>query len=175
MLCAIICGAGVELNVLCLSSSDKLPFVSSDSYSKLVLRAINLEDTKMLQRLINDSQRVSGVKARNSPVLLSRFSSFSPTVTDRTCIPAEPDALGGEVRERVAAVHRKTQRTVSQAPPRPAPTERRQPEHACQHSPSPVIFRDKDDVRRHPRHDFDVPFAVIRPASRQFKTPAANS
>ena len=119
------------MNVLCLSSSDKLPFVSSDSYSKLVLRAINLEDTKMLQRLINDSQRVSGVKARNSPVLLSRFSSFSPTVTDRTCIPAEPDALGREVRERVAAMHRKTQRRVSQAPPRPAPTERRQQDEAA--------------------------------------------
>ena len=38
-----------------------MAFVSTSSYSKLVLRAVNLGDTKMLQKLINDSIHVSTV------------------------------------------------------------------------------------------------------------------
>ena len=38
-----------------------MAFVSTSSYSKLVLRAVNLGDTKMLQKLINDSIHVATV------------------------------------------------------------------------------------------------------------------
>jgi hypothetical protein len=40
-----------------------MPFVSSDAYSKLVLRAVELEDIELLKTYLADTKQVSSVRS----------------------------------------------------------------------------------------------------------------
>jgi len=51
--------------LLVLSCREKVPFVSATPNSKLVLRAVNLDDTKLLTQLINDISTISSVSHVN--------------------------------------------------------------------------------------------------------------
>ena len=54
-----------------------MPFVSTWSYSKLVLRAVSLGDAKMLQKLINDEDRVSQVRGHYLSCFIMTCIQFS--------------------------------------------------------------------------------------------------
>jgi hypothetical protein len=43
----------------CCFNREKVPFVSSTPHSKLILRAVKLNDSKLLQQLINDVSNVA--------------------------------------------------------------------------------------------------------------------
>ena len=45
---------------------EPMPFVSTSSYNKLILRAVHQEDVKLLKTYINDSAQISKVTHKHS-------------------------------------------------------------------------------------------------------------